>query len=166
LWLQHALIQVFLCGFAIIFVTLHFLTITHDRYIRPYLTTVGAWNEDLQDNLYTYDLFTCNEVTAHDKESLVVNPDETLDHMLTHGAGIFTRLANEDLMFQVRDYILWRNERISITENIPVIEFNHRYSFGLDINEVPVLGEFLQQATSRNPHWKLPWKACWDPTQP
>jgi hypothetical protein len=47
---------------------------------------------------------------------------------------------------------LWRNERIGISENIPVIGTEHRFSFGGDIHEVPILAELLQQITSRSPH--------------
>jgi hypothetical protein len=78
--------------------------------------------------------------------------EDTLDHVLTHGPGVFTELADEQLMLQARDYILWRNKRIGISENVPVIGTEHRFSFGWDIHEVPILAELLQQITSRSPH--------------
>jgi hypothetical protein len=77
--------------------------------------------------------------------------NQMYDHILTHGAGIFQDLADDDILLHIRDYILWRNTKISISENIPVIGIQNRFSYGWDVNEESLLSEILQQITTRNP---------------
>eukprot|EP00934_Nitzschia_sp_Nitz4_P007004 Nitzschia sp. Nitz4//scaffold30_size153850//103225//105773//NITZ4_002786-RA/size153850-augustus-gene-0.73-mRNA-1//-1//CDS//3329547288//6994//frame0 len=142
----------------LLLVLLHVLVLAHDHYIRPYLVDVIKWKPELADELYTFEFMNCDSLTATSAEELTILPNhsrlEVFDRLMTHGAGVFPDLADDSLMATVRDYILWRNTRISVSENIPVIG-STRFSFGWDVHEVPVLSEFLQQVSTRNPQLQM-----------
>lgn len=118
-WFMFMLSLIALFLFTCLVTALHIATLTHDRYIRPYLTEVIAWKPEHTDNLYTFDFLPCESVTAKTAEEITVLPNFTrvdvFDHLLTHGAGIFGKLADDDLMQRVRSYVLWRNQRISVS---------------------------------------------------
>ena len=67
---QHGILQASLFGLTTIVVALHILRQTHDHFLRPFLKKVVAWDQDLTDGLYTYDLFSCEKVRVIGRSSL------------------------------------------------------------------------------------------------
>jgi hypothetical protein len=152
---QHLVFQLFVAVLALVLVGLHLLVQTHDRYIQPYLKNIVQWNPDRSEDERTYPVFLCDGLTASDGAGITIprntSVDAALDHMLHHGGGLFPGLLEEQLLWDLRDYILWKNERLAVTENIPVISFEKRHSFAFDVQDVPLVVELLEQLSKSNP---------------
>jgi hypothetical protein len=131
----------------------HILFLTHDTYIEPYMQSL-RWTSERSANAYTYDYFTCqaNDITALDPNQLILDPQEpvakAVDSMMHHGMGIFPNVLDATVADHLRQYVLWKNERIGVMDSIPVIQGHNRHSLGLDVTDHETVRAALTQLVS------------------
>jgi hypothetical protein len=147
--------------------SLHVLEQVHHDYLEPLLKAMH-WNEvraDAETTSYHY-YCTPADITAKSADELVISPEwstaTSLDHMQKHGATIWPDILSNATANAVRDFILEENQRL--TEAFYVISNEHRYSFGIQVDQhfsiAPALAEIathpklkplLEQLVGRNP---------------
>ena len=125
----------------------------HDRHVVPYLNAV-KWTDERQHEEDTYYYFRCNatDITALEPEPLLAseNLEKTIDTVMLHGMAFFPDILDEQESLRFREFILERNMRIRVEENIPVIGHVHRWSFGLGATEDSSIPQVLKSiATNR-----------------
>lgn len=81
----------------------------------------------------------CDErdISTTSLHELTVDERTPWTTIMTHGVGLMKHVLSEDTATDLRDYILFRNEELSTTENLPVDAPDHRWSFGIGANEHP-----------------------------
>lgn len=102
-------------------------------------------NSNITEHDLTYYDFFCDEsdITAFEPEPLILDQhntntaDQAVNKVLHHGMGIIPNLINKDDASELRDFVLWRNSKLTNDEKIEVLSWRHRYSFGIAANEHP-----------------------------
>ena len=120
----------------------------HDEYLHPQLQLMLFQNENRRftDNTYYHRDCEEDDFTATTPEELMIEDhftkEDSIQHMLTHGASIYPNLLTNETATELRDWIARENYR---REGWNVIEQTNRYTWGIDINMHPALQTFWQE---------------------
>lgn len=120
----------------------------HDDYLHPQLQLMLFQTENRQYTDNTYYFRTCDpdDFTATSPDELLIeghfSTEDSVEHMLTHGASIYPNLLTNETASTLRDWIAAENYR---REGWNVIQNNNRYSWGIDMNAHPYLQTFWQE---------------------
>jgi hypothetical protein len=130
-----------------LYVTIQTCQVYFHHQVVPFLK-VSQWTVDRQEEEAVYPELFCEptDMTTSDLEDIVIySSKQGVDTVLHHGLGYFPNLLpNTTLVSELRNYILLRNQRISVTENIPVIGYKNRWSLGLNVPEHDSISGMLQ----------------------
>jgi hypothetical protein len=149
-WVKETVRHLPLIVVALLACFLQILLLTHDTYIEPYMQSL-RWTTERSEHAHTYDYFTCqaDDITAHEPSQLILDPkapvSEAVDSMMHHGMGIFPNVLDATVADHLRQYVLWKNQRIDVMDNIPVIQTQNRYSLGLDVTDHETVRTALTQ---------------------
>ena len=121
-----------------------------EAFYDPLLESL-VWTEERAEQEMTYYGRVCSaqEATAHTPEELLLSPDMTpdqvVDSMLTHGVSIFPNLIKPETARVLRETIVEHN---LIEENFGVISNNQRWSYGIRMEQHPVVRQALREVAS------------------
>jgi ectoine hydroxylase-related dioxygenase (phytanoyl-CoA dioxygenase family) len=152
-WVKETAWHLPLIMVALVACLLQIILLTHDTYIEPYMKSL-QWTLERSEHAHTYDYFTCQaeDITAHEPSQLMIDPKapvaQAVDSMMHHGMGIFPNVLEPAVADHLRQYVLWKNQRIDVMENIPVIQTQNRYSLGLDVTDHETVRTALTQLVS------------------
>jgi hypothetical protein len=152
-WVQETARHLPLIMVALVACFLQILLLTHDTYIKPYMQSL-RWTLERSEHAHTYDYFTCQpeDITAQEPSQLILDPNtpvaQAVDSMMHHGMGIFPNVLGTTVADHLRQYVLWKNQRIDVMDNIPVIQTENRYSLGLDVTDHETVRKALTQLVS------------------
>jgi hypothetical protein len=133
-----------------------------DKYLIP---QIQLQKFDYPEKALTYYHRVCTEEdqTTYDTSDLVVditindNNNNNTNHLikrkidlavnklLYHGVTIVPNLISETTATQLRDYIIQQNTNVHRTDFIDVIESDFRYSFGIQVDEHPIIAMALEE---------------------
>jgi Phytanoyl-CoA dioxygenase (PhyH) len=119
------------------------------RYIKPSMDA-AFWTVDRAEKEITYYERECDaqDVTTRNPDDILIpknaSVQEAYEHQLLHGFSIFQEILTEDVMHDLRSYVISRNRKLTEEESIFVIENTNRYSFGLG-TEVPCVARAVEQ---------------------
>lgn len=132
------------------FILTHILHHIHDEYLYPQFQLM-IWDDNRRNTENTYYDRICTEadMTAHSVEQLMIedyfSANDCVDHMMTHGVSIYSNILQDDVIDDLRTYVLQRNKELTESEAIPVIDNDYRWSFGIGANDDPVVTKALRQ---------------------
>jgi hypothetical protein len=124
----------------------------HELYLAPQMELMRWTPERAEaETTYYHRVCTKEDMTATDASELFMQPEMTVDdrvhHMMTHGVSVYPNLLSPETAATVRDYIIQQN---LVEEAFDVIENEHRYSFGIRVDQHPSIGLALREIL-RNP---------------
>jgi hypothetical protein len=123
----------------------------HDRFLFPQLQLMlfQRDNRQLTDTTYYHRHCTEDDFTTDSHLDLIIQnnftTEDSVRHMLTHGASIYPNLLSNDTAFELREWISRENK---VREGWNVIENKNRYSWGIDMNMNPTLQQFWKELAS------------------
>ena len=127
---------------------------THDKYLSKQLELMIFQDRYRQFKELTYYHRECRlekEVSATSREELIVpynaTADECVAHQMKHGASLYRDLLTPETMHDLREFIVAENTK---QDGFHVIENEHRYSWGLDINMHPALKKYWKELASND----------------
>merc|ERR1719174_532175 len=132
---------IILCSMLACVILLHEI---YDEYLYPQMKLM-QWNEYRIEREITYYNRICDgsDLSTDTVEDLIIGSDFTKDdcvrHIMFHGMSIYPKILHEETATELRDYIIKRNKVININESIDVIENNNRWSFGIGVNDDPIV---------------------------
>ncbi|GKY91461.1 hypothetical protein MPSEU_000118400 [Mayamaea pseudoterrestris] len=136
----------------------YYSTFLVERYYINYLAPqmdLQLMTEERKSRELTYFHRTCTveDLTATDTPQLTIDyenmtPSDAMYHMLEHGASIYPNLLSEATASEVRDFILQQNEKNQ--DMIYVIENEHRWSFGVRVDQDPSIQKALHEILSND----------------
>lgn len=101
------------------------------------------------ENMYYGRECTADDLSTNDASDLYVDPNskpkELFDHQMTHGTSIYPNVISDETAIELRDYILKRNEKLTDADSIGVIENENRWSFGIGVNDDPIVTKMLRE---------------------
>ncbi len=77
--------------------------------------------------------------------------DRAVEAMYYHGLTIVPNLISVPTATKLRDYIIEQNTNTKRRDFIAVIESDFRYSFGIQVDEHPIIATALEEILDRNP---------------
>jgi len=105
-------------------------------------------NRQFTDTTYYHRYCDGDDFTATSHLELMIpdnfTTEDSVQHMLTHGASIYPNLLTNETATELRDWIDRENHN-PIREGWNVIENQNRYSWGIDMNMHPTLQTFWQE---------------------
>lgn len=122
----------------------------HDEILAPQLELM-RWTLDRAEMETTYFHRDCEkeDVTTDNVEDLIIangtSTKEAVEHMLTHGASIYPNILSENTAKEVRAFIVEQNLK---QESFYIIEGEHRYSFGISVDQHPSIPKALHEIAS------------------
>jgi hypothetical protein len=134
-----------------IFVFTVLLHKVHDDFIYPQLQLMlfERDNRQFTDTTYYHRYCTGDDFTATSHHELMIqdnfSTEDSVQHMLTHGASIYPNLLTNETAFELRDWISRENK---VREGWDVIESENRYTWGIDMNMHPMLQTFWKELAS------------------
>ena len=127
---------------------------THDKYFSKQIELMIFQDRNRPFKELTYYHRDCRlheEVSATSREELIVpynaTADECVAHQMRHGASLFRDLLTPQTMHELREFIVAENTK---QDGFHVIENEHRYSWGLDINMHPALKKYWKELASHD----------------
>ena len=137
----------------ILLISLHTI---HASYLSPrikLMTFSDAPNRDSENTYYERDC-TASDISTIDPSDLAIHPNSTaseaLHHMMKNGMSVYPDILSPDTSTRLRDYIIKRNSELTKEEAIPVIANENRWSFGIGVNDDPIVTEAVREvATNR-----------------
>ena len=112
-----------------------------------------TWNEERWENEYTYYDRKCTieDQTAHSTSELLMDPtihsaQDAKRLQQHHGATIFPNLLTTATANKVRDFIVRQNHKQR--DMIYVLDNDHRYSFGIQVDQDPSVAQALEELLS------------------
>eukprot|EP00934_Nitzschia_sp_Nitz4_P001997 Nitzschia sp. Nitz4//scaffold21_size171442//47219//50125//NITZ4_002153-RA/size171442-processed-gene-0.112-mRNA-1//1//CDS//3329542387//1997//frame0 len=124
----------------------------HDNYLYKQLSGMRFHlaERDIFETTYYHRICDDRDVSAHSVRELRLPPGATAKdashHMLEHGATLYPNLLTESTASELREFIV--KENYQRTDVFEVIENEHRYSWGIDINMHPALKTFWKELAS------------------
>lgn len=121
-----------------------------ETYYDPLLDTL-TWTDERAEQEMTYygRMCTAQDSTAQSPEELLLSPDmssdQVVDSMLTHGVSIFPSLMKLETAQALRETILEYNR---IEDNFGVISNRHRWSYGIRMEQHPIVRQALREVAS------------------
>jgi hypothetical protein len=121
-----------------------------ETYYDPLLDTL-TWTDERAEQEMTYYGRMCSakDSSAQSPEQLLLSPDMTpdqvVDSMLTHGVSIFPKLMKPETAQALRETILEYNH---IEDNFGVISNRHRWSYGIRMEQHPIVRQALREVAS------------------
>ena len=136
-----------------LYVSVYTFHIIHNTYLYPQMELMKFLDVERQYKDVTYYHRKCSveDISATSIEELLLdNTTHTSQqaklHMLTHGASMYPNLLSNETARELRDYIITQNKQI---ESWFVIQNEHRYSWGIDINNMhPKFQTFWKELAS------------------
>jgi len=128
-------------------VVLHYV---YDEYLVPQAELM-RWNEARKTCDMSYYDRTCtlDDISANTTAQLLItpqhSPEQCMHHIAKHGISLYPNVLSNDTANELRDWILERNK---IDENFWVISGEHRYTFGIGVNQAPIVSKALQEIAS------------------
>lgn len=125
----------------------------HDTYVLPQFELL-RWGKDRAQHEVTYykRLCTAADQSTFEPEDLILtddmSADEMVDSMLTHGISVLPNLLQMDTAVQLRESIVKYN---TIEENFGVISNENRYSYGIRMEQDPIVRQAVKEI-STNPN--------------
>jgi len=123
-----------------------------DEFLLPQVE-LQRWTEERAGKEITYYHRICeaSDTTVNDTVPLIVtddmDTDDTVEHMLTHGAQVYPNLLSPETAKEVRDFILAQN--LKNEEMIDVIENKNRWSFYMRVDQHPSVPKALNEVLSK-----------------
>ena len=123
----------------------------HDDFLYPQLQLMFFERDNRQytDTTYYHRSCTGDDITATSHHELMIQDnfttEDSVQHMLTHGASIYPNLITNETATELRDWISRENK---IREGWNVIESQNRYTWGIDINMHPMIQTFWKELAS------------------
>lgn len=123
------------------------------RYARR-LMDFDFWDSDKRAVANTYYDRTCNyrDITSQNPPDLLVQPSwstkQTVESVMTHGAGLFRNVFTAETAAKVRDYVLKKNAEMDEKEMIYIQEAANRWTFAFGANEDEALPQALNEVAS------------------
>ena len=134
-----------------------------NKYLLPQLQLQKFDNPE-QSLTYYHRVCTENDQTTFDSTDLLVDitnihhqgnnsrkVDTAVEKLLYHGITILPNLMSELTATKLRDYIIEQNTNPNRKDFIGVIENEFRYSFGIQVDEHPIIAVALEELLRRNP---------------
>jgi hypothetical protein len=129
----------------------------HQEYLEP-LRHAMHWNEDRADTEVTSYHYYCTpeDITATSADELIIPPhwstSQSLVHMQHHGATIWPDILSNTTAEHVRSFILTENQRLKDhpDDGFWVIANDHRYSFGIRVDQHPSIAVALQEIATHS----------------
>ena len=136
-----------------------------DKYLIP-LIQLQKFDYPEQALTYYHRVCTENDQTTYDVADLLVDItntnsstndanhekiDKAVEKMLFHGVTIIPNLISEPTATKLRDYIMEQNTNEHRDDIIGVIENDFRYSFGIRVDEHPIIAVALEEILFKNP---------------
>jgi len=123
----------------------------HDDFLYPQLQLMYFERDNRQftDTTYYHRYCTGDDFTATSHLELIIQDnfttEDSVQHMLTHGASIYPDLLTNKTAFELREWISRENK---IRDGWNVIESQNRYTWGININMHPMLQTFWKELAS------------------
>jgi hypothetical protein len=135
-----------------------------DKYLIP-LIHLQKFDNPEQSLTYYHRACTLDDQTTYDTTDLLVDItnasinneansskiDKAVEKMLYHGVTIIPNLISEPTATKLRDYIIEQNTNQNRKDFIEVIENDFRYSFGIHVDEHPIIAVALEEILLHNP---------------
>lgn len=156
---KHSLVGIFLRSLfldlplvALFALYVAFLILHHayDEYYLPQAELM-KWTDERKTPDLTYYNRVCHlrDVTTNTTNDLVITPDitpeEAMYHMVKHGVSLYPNIIKEKTANDLRKYIVERNK---VEEQFFVIGNKNRFSFGIEVNQDPIVSQALKEIAS------------------
>ena len=136
-----------------LYVSVYTFHIIHNTYLYPQMILMKFLDVERQYTDVTYYHRKCDvgDISATSIEELLLDntthtSNDAKIHMLTHGASMYPNLISNETASELRDYIITQNKQI---ESWFVIQNEHRFSWGIDINNMhPKFQTFWKELAS------------------
>lgn len=141
----------------LVFGACHFAMYFHDHYVTPQFDLLH-WNKDRAKTEVTYykRLCTAADQTTFEPEDLILSDDmtseEMVDSMLTHGISVVPNLLDPNTAAELRASIVKHNV---LEENFGVISNKHRYSYGIRMEQDPIVRKAVRDISTHPQMQKL-----------
>jgi hypothetical protein len=114
----------------------------HDDYLLPQLKLMKFRpdDRDYTDTTYYHRICKDEDITANSVDELVIplnaTAQDSVAHIMTHGVSMYQNLLSPETSWALREFIDEQNHK---QEGWYVIENEHRYSWGIDMDMHPSL---------------------------
>lgn len=129
-----------------------FLHEAHDKYLAKQIDLMIFQEKSRDFWEQTYYHRYCqmdDEVSATSTEELFVpinaTADECVEHQMTHGVSVYRDLLTPETMHELREFIVEENKK---QDGFYVIENEHRWSWGIDVNMHPSIKKYWKELGS------------------
>ena len=135
----------------------YMLTISLEHIFNTYLEPqihLMQWNDDRRSKEMTYYSRICdeNDMTTFESDDLIIgknfSTNDCVHHMMTHGMSLYPDILTSDTATNLRDYILRRNKALTEDDEIYVINNENRWSFGIGVNDDPIVAKALNELST------------------
>lgn len=115
----------------------------HKTYLVPQLDA-AEWTKSRASKEMTYYNRPCSnlDLSTPDKQDLFLadtaTPQDAYEHQLRHGFTVFPKVLTDETATNLRNYIVFKNSRLTKAESNFVIANEKRYSFNLGMEEPSV----------------------------
>lgn len=133
-----------------------------NNYLIPQIE-LQKFDKPGQSLLYYHRVCTANDQTAFDTTDLLVDITKirnntnsnklkmAVEKFLYHGVTMMPNLLSESTATKLRDYIMEQNTNQHRNDFVSVIESDFRYSFGIKVDEHPIIAAALEELFRLNP---------------
>ena len=122
----------------------------HDEYLVKQAELM-KWTDERRTSDMTYynRLCTAQDISTFSTDDLIVSnnasPEHCMHHMAKHGVSLYPHVLAEDTADELRDFIVERNK---VEEGFWVISGEHRFTFGVGVNQAPIVTKALEEIAS------------------
>lgn len=123
----------------------------HDEYLYKQITLMRFQyeNRDYMEPMYYHRYCDGHDVSATSVSQLLVpengTAQEYVAHQMTHGASLYPNLLSPETMHELREFIVEENKK---QKGFYVIQNEHRYSWGIDVNMHPAIKKYWKELAS------------------
>lgn len=123
----------------------------HDDYLAPQIELMKFLGDERDHLDTTYYHRDCDgrDVSATSINELIIedeaSTEDAMRHMLKHGVSMYPNLLTPETAWELREFI---DEGNGKQEGFDVIENEHRYSWGIDVNMHPAINKFWKELAS------------------
>lgn len=127
----------------------------HDEYLGPQVQLMRFIEDgrDFTDTTYYHRHCDGYDVSATSVDDLLIHSNasshDAMIHMLKHGVSLYPNLLTPETSWELREFIDRENK---LQKGWFVIENEHRYSWGIDVNQHPSIQKYWKEL-SENEHF-------------